>query len=218
MPRELYEQHVRILEQMITSMARYTIEALNKAMVAFRTRDVELAKEVKKQDALIDSLQTQVEDEIATIIATQQPVATDLRFLLCTVKMAGELERCADHAAHLAKATKLFKDEPQWRQTSFIEEMTRIGAEMISTAAEAFISRSASKAREAAAMDDGIDHLHKEVIGQMLERLRERPEDAEKASKFIQVSGYLERLGDHMTNACEYIVYMVESVHVELNG
>jgi phosphate transport system protein len=134
-----------------------------------------------------------------------------------SIKMAAELERSADYAAHLAKATKFFAGEPQWRQTEMIEQMVQIGATMITGTVQAFISRSALQARQVALMDDQIDHIHKSLIKEMVMLLGTRPEDAEKVAKFIQVSGYLERLGDHMTNACESIIYMVEGIHMELN-
>jgi len=198
-------------------MGAASVEALRKAMHAFRERELDAAKKIKKADADIDAQQLQIEDLVATTMATQQPVATDLRLLLCSIKMAAELERSADYAAHLAKATKFFAGEPQWRQTEMIEQMVQIGATMITGTVQAFISRSALQARQVALMDDQIDHIHKSLIKEMVMLLGTRPEDAEKVAKFIQVSGYLERLGDHMTNACESIIYMVEGIHMELN-
>ncbi len=198
-------------------MGAASVEALRKAMHAFRERELDAAKKIKKADADIDAQQLQIEDLVATTMATQQPVATDLRLLLCSIKMAAELERSADYAAHLAKATKFFAGEPQWRQTEMIEQMVQIGATMITGTVQAFISRSALQARQVALMDDQIDHIHKSLIKEMVMLLGSRPEDAEKVAKFIQVSGYLERLGDHMTNACESIIYMVEGIHMELN-
>jgi phosphate transport system protein len=217
MPREAFERSIEEINKRIISMGAASVEALRKAMHAFRERELDAAKKIKKADADIDAQQLQIEDLVATTMATQQPVATDLRLLLCSIKMAAELERSADYAAHLAKATKFFAGEPQWRQTEMIEQMVQIGATMITGTVQAFISRSALQARQVALMDDQIDHIHKSLIKEMVMLLGTRPEDAEKVAKFIQVSGYLERLGDHMTNACESIIYMVEGIHMELN-
>lgn len=217
MPREAFEHSIEELNARITAMGAATVDALQKAMFAFRERDLDSAKKIKKADVLIDMQQLEIEDLVATTMATQQPVAKDLRLLLCAIQMASDLERSADYAAHLAKATKFFVQDPQWRQTAMLEQMASIGASMITDTVKAFIGRDALLARQTSLMDDQIDHLHKTVIKEMVLLLGTRPDDAEKVTKFIQVSGYLERLGDHMTNACESILYMVEGVHAELN-
>ncbi|HBE45801.1 MAG TPA: hypothetical protein DDW14_00100, partial [Spirochaetaceae bacterium] len=141
MPREAFERSIEEINKRIISMGAASVEALQKAMHAFRERELDAAKKIKKADADIDAQQLQIEDLVATTMATQQPVATDLRLLLCSIKMAAELERSADYAAHLAKATKFFAGEPQWRQTEMIEQMVQIGATMITGTVQAFISR-----------------------------------------------------------------------------
>jgi len=217
MPREPFEHSIAEIDSRIAAMGSATANALVLAMHAFRERDLDAAKRIKKADGDIDSQQLEIEDIIATTLATQQPVAKDLRLLICAIQMASDLERCADYAAHLAKATKHFAQEPQWRQTSMLERMTEVGSAMVSGTIEAFVKRDAQRARQVALMDDEVDHLHKAIIKELVLMLANHPDDAEKATKFIQVSGYLERLGDHMTNACESVVYMVEGIHAELN-
>ncbi len=218
MPREAFERAILEIGAKMSAMGAAASDSLLKAMRAFRERDTEAAKKIKKADSAIDAQQLEIDDLVATTMATQQPVAKDLRLLLCSIQMASDLERAADYAAHLAKATKHFAQEPQWRQTEMLERMTEVGAAMISGTIESFIHRDATRARQVSLMDDEIDHLHKSLIKEMLALLASRPGDAEKAAKFIQVSGYLERLGDHMTNACESILYMVEGIHAELNA
>ncbi len=217
MPREAFERSIEEINARITAMGAATVDALQKAMFAFRERDLDSAKKIKKADVLIDIQQLEIDDLIATTMATQQPVAKDLRLLLCAIQMASDLERGADYAAHLAKATKFFLQEPQWRQPEILDQMANIGASMITGTVNAFIGRDAQLARQTSLLDDQIDHLHKGLIKEMVLLLGTRPDDAEKVTKFIQVSGYLERLGDHMTNACESILYMIEGIHVELN-
>jgi len=217
MPREAFERSIEEINARITAMGAATVDALQKAMFAFRERDLDSAKKIKKADVLIDIQQLEIDDLIATTMATQQPVAKDLRLLLCAIQMASDLERGADYAAHLAKATKFFLQEPQWRQPEILDQMANIGASMITGTVNAFIGRDAQLARQTSLLDDQIDHLHKGLIKEMVLLLGTRPDDAEKVTKFIQGSGYLERLGDHMTNACESILYMIEGIHVELN-
>lgn len=212
-----YGQSVARIDELFLAMASGVEDAVRKASHAMKTQDLELSKAVKKGDAAIDDLQQAIEDAVVETIATQQPVASDLRQLMSATKLASDFERAGDYAVHLAKATKFFVNEPAWRQLEALEAMAEIGCVMIRQTAKAYATRDAAMARGTAALDDGIDHTHKSVLKEVLLLLRDHPEQAEQASKIITVSGYLERLGDHMTNACEAIVFMVEGIHTELN-
>lgn len=205
------------IQELVGQMAARTAEALDKALHAFLTQDQELAKAVKEGDADIDALQVRIEDLAAIGMATQQPVASDLRTMVAAIHVAGDLERAADYAAHLAKATKRFIGEPRYKQFSRLETMARVCGAMIRKTDEAFRTRSVDLAREAAAMDDVVDHEHKAMLNDIIGLIRERPETAEKAEKLLFTSSHLERLGDHMTNACESIVFMVSGDRVDLN-
>lgn len=206
------------LDGKLALLAAKTEESLRKAQYALVNQDAGLAKEVKKSDAEIDALQLEIEDLAAVAIATQQPVARDLRMLVAAFKVAADFERAADHAVHLAKATATFTGQPRMRALERLSAMADTGARMIRGTAEAFTRRSSELARQAASMDDSIDAEHKALTTEVLAMMRERPEEAEKAAKLLKTSGYLERLGDHMTNACEDIVFMVEGTRVELNA
>lgn len=205
------------IDELFLIMASKVEEAVQKANHALKTQSLDLSKSVKDGDESIDSLQTAIEDAVVETIATQQPVASDLRQLMCIMKLASDFERAGDYAVHLAKATKFFINEPQWRQLEKLEAMAQAGCVMIRKTAQAYKNRDAALARQTALLDDDMDHTHKSVLKEILLILREHPEQAEKAAKIITVSGYLERLGDHMTNACEAIVFMVEGIHTELN-
>ena len=205
------------IQELLGQMAARTAEALDKALHAFLTQDQDLAKAVKEGDADIDALQVRIEDLAAIGMATQQPVASDLRTMVAAIHVAGDLERAADYASHLAKATKRFIGEPRYKQFSRLETMARVCGAMIRKTDEAFRTRSVDLARESAAMDDVVDHEHKAMLNDIIGLIRERPETAEKAEKLLFTSSHLERLGDHMTNACESIVFMVSGERVDLN-
>ncbi len=192
-------------------------EQLRKAASAVRNGDLDLAREVKAGDGEIDALQLAIEDRAGRIIATQQPVASDLRELVTVFKVADNLERAGDHARHLAKAAKKFSGEAPSPQIERLGRMAERGCEMVRGAVDAFLERDVAKARAVAAMDDAIDAEHRALIEEALGLMRQAPERAERASKLIATSGFLERLGDHMTNVCEAVVFMVEGRHVELN-
>jgi phosphate transport system protein len=215
--RAHFNQERERLEGDLLAMGTKVEEELRKALRALRSRDVELAREVKADDAAVDALQRAVEDQAAILLATQAPVAKDLRALVAAFKLADNLERAGDHAAHLAKAVKKFAEEPPFRQIERLERMAETGASMVRGAVDAYLGQDVEAARRVAAMDDAIDHEHKALMQEVLGLMRERPEQAERAAKLLTTSGFLERLGDHMTNACEAVIFMVEGVHVELN-
>jgi phosphate transport system protein len=205
------------LDALLAQMAVKAGEALHKALLALQAQDLDLAKSVKAGDSEIDALQVEIEDLAAVTLATQQPVASDLRILVAAFKVASDFERAADYAVHLAKATKKFMGEPKSRQLERLALMAEIGGRMMAKTSEAFMRRSPEMAGEAALLDDLIDKEHKATILESIELMRLRPEDAEKAAKLITTSGYLERLGDHMTNACEAVVFMTTGTRVDLN-
>jgi phosphate transport system protein len=162
-------------------------------------------------------MQIKIEDDAAIVIATQQPVARDLRELVTIFKMTSNLERIGDYAVHLAKAAIKFSQNAPFRSLEHLERMAETGQEMISASISAFLSQDADGARKVAAMDDKIDEEHKALTEEVLSFMKEQPGLIKKAVRLLNVSGFLERLGDHITNICEAIIYMAEGKHEELN-
>jgi phosphate transport system protein len=201
----------------VLAMGTRVEESLRKATEALRTQNVELAREVKASDELINALQLKIEDQAAVLIATQQPVARDLRELVTVFKVTDNLERAGDHAVHLAKAAIKLSGEPPFRQIDRLCKMADIECGMVRGAVDAYLNQDAEAARKVAAADDEVDHEHKAIFHEVLELMREKPDQVERATKLLTTSGFLERLGDHMTNICEAVVFMVEGRHVELN-
>jgi len=201
----------------LLAMGTRVEEDLRKAIQALKSQDVELAREVRADDEVVNALQLKIEDQVAVLIATQQPVARDLRELVAVFKLTDNLERAGDHAVHLAKATIKLSGEPSFRQVERLDRMAASGCDMVHGAVGAFLARDAEEARRVAALDDAIDHEHKALVNEVLSFMKDNPEQVERANRIIKIAGFLERLGDHMTNICEAVVYMVEGSHVELN-
>jgi len=221
---EVYMQtRIHFLEELarlkhdVLAMGTRVEENLRKALEALKTQNVELAREVKASDGLIDALQIKIEDQAAVLIATQQPVARDLRELVTVFKVTDNLERAGDHAVHLAKAAIKLSGEPPFRQIDRLIKMADIDCAMIRGAVDAYLNMDAVKARLVAAEDDAVDAEHKLLVRETLELMREHPDQIERASRLLTTSGFLERSGDHMTNICEAVVFMVEGRHTELN-
>jgi phosphate transport system protein len=215
--RILFLEELNRLRHDILTMAARVEEDLGKALRALRNNDTELAKEVKADDAVVNAMQLKIEDQAAILIATQQPVARDLRELVAVFKITGNIERAGDHTVHLAKAVIKLSDKPPFRPMEHLERMAETGQEMIRSAISAYLSQDAEEARKVAALDDRIDAEHKALTEEILSLMKEHPELIKKAVLLLNTSGFLERLGDHITNICEGIIYMVESKHEELN-
>ncbi len=215
--RAHFDEEKKLLNDDILQMGIRVEEDLRKALEAFKTQNKAIAQEVKADDPIVNDFQLRIEDRCARLLATQQPVAQDLRTIVSSMKIADELERIGDHAVHLAKAAIKLEGEPYIKPLKNIEKMAETGCVMVRAAVDAFLTLNPDKARATAAMDDEIDRLHKTLVSDLLEYLREHPEKAQQGTKIIQTSGFLERLGDHVTNICETVVYAVSGRHEELN-
>ena len=215
--RATFEEEKRLVREDILSMGLRAEEDLQKAIAALKNKDTALAEEVKAGDDVINAYQVAVEDRCIRVIATQQPVAQDLRWIISTIKIADELERIGDHAVHLAKAAIRLHKEPSIKLVDTLEKMAKTGCAMIKGVMEAYAVLDTGKAEAVARMDDEIDANHKALVSALLEYLQKHPDKLPMGTKIMQTSGFLERLGDHVTNICEMIVYCVEGRHVELN-
>ncbi|MDR0709449.1 MAG: phosphate signaling complex protein PhoU [Spirochaetaceae bacterium] len=215
--RAVFSEEMDHLRHDILVMSSLVEEGLGKALTALQTNDKELAKAVREADTAINEMQLKIEDETVILIATQQPVARDLREVSAALKIAANLERAGDHAVHLAKTAIKLSGEASFRAMEHLELMVKTGQEMIRASVSAYLKQDARAARQTAAMDDIIDGEHKKLSEEMLTLMKRRPELLKKALRFLQTSGDLERMGDHITNICEAIIYMIESKHEELN-
>jgi phosphate transport system protein len=216
--RNIFSEELSRLRHDILSMAARVEGNLGKALSALRTRNAELANEVRADDSAVDALQLQIEDDAAIVIATQQPVASDLRELVSVFKLTSNIERVGDHAVHLARAAKkLAKAGDSFNAQEHLEKMAETGQIMLRAAITAFMSKDAQAAREAAAMDNIINAEHKIITEDILKVMKKNPDLVKEALQILHTSNQLERLGDHITNICEAVIYMIEGKHEELN-
>jgi len=218
--RSFFSEELNRLRQDILVMATRVEENIGKALIALRTCNKELAKEVRADDTEVDALQLKIEDDAAILIATQQPVARDLREMVTIFKLTSNIERVGDHAAHLARAAKKLSkwgDSP-FRAQKHLEKMAEIGQTMLRAAISAFLAQDAQAARSAAALDHQIDAEHKALKNDIIKVIKINPDLIKGGLEILHTSNQLERLGDHITNICEAVIYMVEGKHEELNS
>jgi len=216
-PRGLLYEELNKLRRELSLMSARVAEDLGKALTILRSGDEELIKEVKESGKIIDGLQLKIEDMALVLIATQQPVARDLREMITVFKITASLERIGDFGIHLVKAAAKLSRRPAFRSMERIERMVETGQEMLKSAFNAYLVQDVAAARQAAALDDKIDDEHKALTEEVLALMKSEPKLVKAAARLLKLSGYMERLGDHITNICEGVIYMIEGRHVELN-
>lgn len=204
--------------QQVLKMGTFVEEALQKAITSLVQRDEKLAQQVIDNDSQIDGYQSRIEDLCTKIIAMEQPVASDLRNLVTVIKIVSDLERIGDHARHLAKSLSKIEDSTLERLLPDIEVMTRIGIEMVHNSLTAFSSFDPALAQQVARMDDELDKKHKILYAKIIDMMKSEPDRVEDGGTLLFLNRFLERLGDHVTNICEWIVYASSGEHTELNA
>ncbi|MCI0581277.1 MAG: phosphate signaling complex protein PhoU [Chloroflexi bacterium] len=187
------------------------------AIDALVDHDAAAAERVIIGDRRVNEAQREVTTLIARTIATQQPVARDLRFLLSLDHVAYELERIGDHAASVAKAVIKLSAEPPLKAYIDIPEMGRLGAELVRGILRALVTIDDGLARQVAARDDEIDHLYHRIFGEVVDLMRADPDNVERGTRIMLASHYLERIGDRVTNIAEDVVYLASGEVEDLN-
>jgi len=215
-PRKYFLSQLDRMYQDVLRMGALVEESLKRSVTALASKDYELAEQVIEDDRTIDEMQVQIEDHCTELLATQAPVASDLREILTTIRIVDDLERMGDHARHLARAVGDVSDETFSRILPSIEEMAERGISMMHDALTAFVDQDAEEAVSVAERDEAIDRMQKSLYAKLIEIVRENPEKADKAMNLMFMVRFLERLGDHVRSVCEWVVYAKRGEHVAL--
>ena len=205
------------LNEQILKMGVYVEEAIKKAIDALKDQNTDLADNVINEDERINNLELELFDRVSIILATEQPVATDLRHLTGAIRIISDLERAGDYAVHIAQGAKRLANETYITPLSQIPEAADVARQMLKDALTAFVNCDIELAKEVASRDDILDKLHKKLLKKMLKYMNKDSEaDIDQATNLIFLARFLERLGDHITNVCEWVVYSKTGEHVEL--
>lgn len=205
-----YERELARLREGIVTMSSMVDKAVARSMDAFKNQDLELARAVVEADVKINAIRWNLEDEALTIIATQGPMAGDLRWIAACLHIVTDLERMADHAAGNAKIVLDTADEPLLKPLVDIPRMAEIAREMLADSISAFIHQDAKLARQIVKRDDEIDDLYNQVYRELLTFMMNDPRTISRATHLLWASHNVERIGDRVTNICEQVVYVVE--------
>jgi len=213
-PLDFQEQEIK---DAVLRMGSLVEEAIRRASQALTSHDAELALDIIKADARINDAQREVSRLISVTIATQNPVARDLRYLLTLDHVTYELERIGDHASSVAKQVIKLAPEPPLADYVHLPEMAERSAVLVHGVLRALVDADAVAAREVAVLDDDIDRLYHATFDDVIELMRQDPANVERGTRIIIASHYLERIGDRSTNIAEDIVYLVTGDVEDLN-
>ncbi|QAA76726.1 MAG: Phosphate transport system regulatory protein PhoU [Candidatus Bipolaricaulis sibiricus] len=217
MVREAFERELRALEGEVVGLGEAVAEAVRGAIYALRTRDADLAERVDRADDDLNRRRFDLEERCLALLATQQPMASDLRVLMAIVHIATDLERMGDHAAGVARLVIRMGNEPLIKPLVDIPRMADLVVSMLDEALGAFVRRDAAAARRAAARDDEVDALHDQVHRELFLLMIQNPSTITQATYLMWASHGLERIADLVTNVCERVVFVAQGVLEDLN-
>ena len=216
--RRTFDRQLDQVKDDVLRLGARVEEALERAGRALAERDSELADAVRWEDAEVNELQRGINAEIASVIATQAPVARDIRELLSLYHAAAELERIGDYAVNIAKLAQQLAAEPETPILKQIPRMEQICREQLRAAMRSMVDVSEQEARQLALRDDELDHLYNSVYEDALQLMSVAPERARQAVHMLFTAHHLERLGDRVTNIGEDVVYLATGQIEDLNN
>ncbi|HWP29221.1 MAG TPA: phosphate signaling complex protein PhoU [Chloroflexota bacterium] len=216
-PRARYHQSLQALQDEMLLLGSMADRAVDRAITALRERDQEAARRIIEEDSLIDHKRYAIEEQAIELIATQQPMASDLRIIVAILNIIVELERIGDYAEGIAKIVLLLGDQPPLKRLIDIPRMADKARDMLRRSLDAFVLRDADAARAIASEDDEVDALHDQVYRELLTYMIEDPRTITRATYLIWVAHNLERIADRTTNICERVVFLVTGRLEEMN-
>ncbi len=215
MEHRIIDQQLDVLRDKLLLLGGMTEKALDRAMQSLTTRDSNLAREVLKDDKVINQMELEIDRLSVEILALQQPAAHDLRFVIAVAKITPILERIADHATNIADAAIRINDEPQLKSYIDLPAMATTAAEMLRTALDAFTTEDAALSREIIKQDKLIDASYKRVFNELIEIMIDNPSTTASAAQLLFVAKHLERIGDYVKDICELNVYLREAAFIK---
>jgi phosphate transport system protein len=208
MTREAFDRQLHTLLDEILVLGSMVEEAIMGAVDALKQRDIEKSKQIYTNDKKINAKRFQIETSTLTTIATQAPMATDLRVLASIIDIAGELERMGDYAKGIALINIRLGNEPLIKPLVDVPRMADITTDMLHRALDAFVNIDVDQARMIPKDDDQVDHLYNQVYRELLTYMISDPKTIDHATFLIWVAHNLERTADRVTNICERTIFV----------
>ena len=212
------DRQLNQLQQEVVQLAGSVDKAVNRAVEALKERDLEESQRVVNEDDIIDQKRYEIEDRCIDLIATQQPMARDLRAIIALLHITVELERMGDYAEGIAKISILMGDQPPLKPLIDIPLMAEKSTSMLRESIEALVDRDVIKANKVLQDDDEVDNLYDQVYRDLLVYMIEDPRSIERATYLLWTAHDLERIADRATNISERVIFLVTGKMVESHG
>ncbi len=216
--RENFENNLEEVNRKITEMGEQTIIALEKAFKALKTQDVEIALKVIEGDTAIDNLEKDINQFAIWLVAKEAPISRDLREIISALKISSEIERVADFAVNIAKATIKIGNAKSLLEITHLEKMKELSVEMLRKALQSFLDENILLAIEVGDLEDEVDEYSSETYKKLTTYLSEHPEETNQLVQLLFVNRFLERTADHITNIAESTAYLIKGQIYDFNS
>ncbi len=217
MLRKTFEEALQRLQDEVLVLGSMVEKALMESVESLKRRDLEAARRLIAGDRLINEKRFAIEADALALIATQQPMAGDLRTLAAVLEIATELERMGDYAKGIARINLMMGEEPLLKPLIDIPRMAKKAQDMLHRALEAFVRRDVELARAIPDEDDEVDALYNQVYRELLSFIIANPRTIDQATYLLWVAHNLERAADRVTNICERVIFTVTGEMVEMD-
>jgi phosphate transport system protein len=216
--RTAFHKRLREIQDDILAMGSMAGKAIIRSVEALKKRDLESARQIIDDDQKVNNKRFEIEEKCIELIATQQPMASDLRIIIAILNITTEIERIGDYAVGIARIVIMIGDEPPLKPLVDIPRMADQTADMLRRSLDAFINRDAEAVKKIIAEDDLVDQLYDQVFRELLVFMAEDPRTVTRATRLIWVAHNLERAADRVTNICERVVFIVTGKMEEIGA
>lgn len=213
-PRPQMEQELGIIKEEILTMTDLVYETIINAVKSLKEKNMDLARKIIDGDEVIDDMTDRINDKCYKFLATQQPLAGDLRYCISIMKMVRDLERIGDHCEDIAKYTLRFENQEYIKELIDIPRMADMAAKMVENAIRAFVDRDLRLARKVWKADEDVDELFRNIYKELLDLAEKDSKYAKQSIMFLFIAASLERIADYATNICEEVVFALEGMYV----
>ncbi|MCL4241076.1 MAG: phosphate signaling complex protein PhoU [Dehalococcoidia bacterium] len=217
MTRDLFNAELRQLQDDVLALGSMAEKAILDSVEALRDGDTEWSRKIVRDDAKVNKKRFEIEERCIFVIASQQPMATDLRALVSVLYIITDIERMADHAEGIASINLMMGDEPLPRKLSYIPAMADRAIAMLRNSLKAYIDHDVESARQICDADDEVDRLQDSVYDECIQNMIADPSTIQRNTYLIWAAHNLERIADRCTNICERVVYTATGHMDELN-
>jgi phosphate transport system protein len=212
--RKKFQQSLDELKQRLLVMAGMAEQAIQRATESYSSRDLSACELVLLAEPAINRLEREIDEAAMDLLAMEQPMAVDLRFILSVIRINSDLERVGDQAVNIAVRVQEMQEFPQAEMPVDIPKLASLAAAMVRKALQAFIEGDVEMARAVLSMDDQVDEMNSHAFQSLSALIREKPELTSQALSTLIISRNLERVGDHATNIAEDVIFWVSGADV----